>query len=550
MTGLILFLLDKLATVFQAMGADYGQLRAIVQVKLMMDGRRSTTTLGQYGKKSAESNTNFIRMLALYAFVGGVLSVGMLGHADKDKLFAPLTFQFAYIMSLCSMTLISDFSSVMLDSADNLIILPRPVSSRTLWLARVIHITSYLLAIALSLSVGAVFVMASRFGPVAGFVFLGLSLLSAVLMVFLTNVVYLVLMRFVSEEKLREVINYFQIILAILFYGGYQLLPQLMGSDALLDKALMHQWWHYLVPPMWMAGAADGVVQLVFDQTHLLFTALAVIMPFGGLWVMSRFLTTNFTRQLGSIDQDSRPTNPVSVTQSRSGWVERLAGWCTSNTLERAAFAFAWRITGRDRKFKLKTYPQLGFGLAYTAIMSFQTGRASSFFYLFALYFAGLFVMVSQYQLSVSDNYRAAWVYGSTPIATPGNLLVGSLKALIIKLLTPFYLLLSAYMLYRFGTDKLGDVLLGFSNSLLMLVSSALLSTRFMPFSVEQDAVNRSNTSRSLLLTLVLGAVGGVHYGLALVPYGVWAALPVSAGVFWYLLRQYKQTTWSQVEMG
>jgi ABC-2 type transport system permease protein len=555
MTTIILWLLDRLKPLFQTMGADYGQLRAIVQVKLTMDNRRNSITLGRYGKSSGESTNTFTRILAIYAFIGGLISLGMLATPDKDRLFFPLTLQFSYIMALCAMTLISDFSSVILDSSDNQIILPRPVSSRTLWLARVVHITSYLFAIALSLSVVAILFIAYRFGAIAGLLFLVMSLLSAVLMVFLTNIFYLLLMRFISEEKLREVINYFQIVMAVLFYGGYQFLPRLIDTEA-LTQTFAIQWWHYLVPPMWMAGTIEIIIQPILDSTHLVFAVLAIVTPILGLWFMNRFLTTNFTQKLGSMDQESQPVQLAASTQTiqpgRVAWVDKLSAWFTDNALERAAFAFTWRITGRDRKFKLKTYPQLGFGLAYVIVMSLQGSSfgSSGFFYLFALYFAGLYVMVARYQLSVSDNYRASWIYGSAPIQTPGDVLSGSLKALIIKLLLPFYSLLASYILYRYSIDKISDVLLAFSNSLVMLISAALLSSRYMPFSTAHDALKQSNTARGLLTSLVLGLVGFSHYGLTYIPYGTWIALPLSMLTFWILLRYYRQTDWSQIMMG
>ena len=556
MTNLILYLLDRLQSVFRAMGADYGQLRAIVQVKLMMDSRRSVVGLGRYGKQSSETSNSFTRILGIYTFVGGLVSLGFLTRSDREMMFFPLTLQFSYIMALCAMTLISDFSSVILDSSDNQIILPRPVSSRTLWLARIVHITSYLFAIALSLSVVGVLVIGYRFGGLAGLLFLTMSLLSAVLMVFLTNVFYLVLMRFISEEKLREVINYFQIVMAVLFYGGYQFLPRLMDTSTMLTESLEHQWWHLAIPPMWMAGAVEVVVRPVLDRPHLIYLVLALVMPFAGLWFMNRFLTLDFTQKLSNIDQESRPTAATqterAVRQTDVGWVDRLADWITTTPLERASFAFTWRITGRDRKFKLKTYPQLGFGLAYVVIMSIQgqsLGR-SGFFYLFALYFAGIYVMVAQYQLSISDNYKASWLYGSAPIRQPGDVLSGSLKAIIVKLMTPFYILLACYILFRYGLDKTPDVVLAFFNSLIMLISAALLSTRHMPFSVAPDVLKQNNTARGMLVGLVLGVVGFTHYGLTLIPYGVLCAIPISALVGWYLLQQYRQTGWGKIEMG
>ena len=86
MTNLILTLLDRLQPLFRAAGADYGQLRAIVQVKLMMDNRRSSVSLGRYGKQSAESSNNFTRILGTYAFVGGLISLGWGGPVWADTL--------------------------------------------------------------------------------------------------------------------------------------------------------------------------------------------------------------------------------------------------------------------------------------------------------------------------------------------------------------------------------------------------------------------------------------------------------------------------------
>ncbi|QJD78085.1 ABC-2 family transporter permease [Spirosoma rhododendri] len=553
MTPLILSILDRLQGLFRWLGADYSQLRAIVQVKLMMDNRRNYTTLGRYGQQKKDSdppNNTFLKVLGFYALFGTLLSL-QLAFKDRESLFFPLILQFAYVMILCAMTLISDFSSIILDSSDNQIILPRPVSSRTLWLARITHISVYLFAIALATGIGSILVLGYRFGPVAGLLFLFLSLLSAMLMVFLTNLLYLGLMRFISEDKLREIINYVQIVMAIAFYGGYQLIPRLINRSDLSD-ALDRQWWHYLVPPMWMAGAVDSVLQRTFDTDHLLLIALAILMPVGGIWVMSQFMTGSFTEKLSSLDQDSKSAQPIAATVAQpTRLLDQLAGWFTGSLLERAAFAFAWRIMGRDRKFKLKTYPQLGFGFVYIVFMSVRGGgfNNSEFSTLFSLYFAGLYGMVAQYQLSASDSFKASWLYGAAPIRQPGDILTGALKAIIVKLVTPFYLLVAAYLLGKNGFDKVDDIMLGYANTIVMLLASALLSDRRMPFSVPVDAVNQSNTGRSLLTLVVLTLVGGLHFILTLIPYGVWGGIVLALLVVWLLMRQYQRTNWNQIAM-
>ena len=165
MTPLILSILDRLQGLFRSLGADYPQMRAIVQVKLMMDNRRNYTTLGRYGqqKKNNDAPDNtFLKVLGFYAFFGVILALQLM-FLERENLFLPLIFQFSYVMILCAMTLISDFSSIILDSSDNQIILPRPVSSRTLWLARITHISVYLFAISLATGLGSILILGYRF---------------------------------------------------------------------------------------------------------------------------------------------------------------------------------------------------------------------------------------------------------------------------------------------------------------------------------------------------------------------------------------------------
>ncbi|MCY7359723.1 MAG: hypothetical protein LH609_20170 [Rudanella sp.] len=551
MKPIVLWFVVRLNPLWRVLGSDPVALRAIVDVKLTMDNRRSYASLGRYGQSKAgeDKNNQFLIVLGIYTFFGLFTGLSMLAIPPKEALFIPLTITFGYLMVFCAMTLLSDFSSLILDSADNQIILPRPVNGRTLLLARIVHIAGYLFSIAIALSLVGIIVVTFRFGPLAGIMFLIMSLLSSILMVFLTNVFYLLLMQFTSEERLREVINYFQIVMAIVFYGSYQLVPRLMDRDTML-QAVEWKSWFYFVPPMWMAGAVDMVVQPAFDWPHALLTVLAIGLPFAGLWVMNRVLGPVFNARLAGLEQDSVPTTTQTGPEQASSIMQRLSHLLTNNPLERAAFGFVWRVTARDRKFKLKTYPQLGFGLAYIIAMSvggFGAFGKSGGFYLFALYYTGLFVMTAQYQLSASDDFKASWVYGSTPISRPGEILSGAMKALIAKFMVPFYALVAIYIAWRFGLDKIDDIVLAFTNSLIMSLASAMATERRLPFSIAHDVVKRSNTARGFVVLFVLGLIAGAHYGLTLIPYGVWVAVPFSIGTFWYLFSRYRQTSWAQI---
>ncbi|MEZ0538520.1 hypothetical protein [Fibrella arboris] len=555
MTSPTLLITDRLPFLWRLLGVNYTQLRAILSVKLQLDNRRPAA-FSQW-KKASETNNSYWISLAVYALFGSVFAL-FLSMSPAGMIIKPATLFFGYVLIICTMSLISDFSSVVLDSSDNQIMLFRPIDSRTMLTARIVHIISYLFTIALAVgSVGSL-ILGYRFGASIGFMTLVLCLLMAILAVFLTNVLYLLLMQFVSSERLREVINYVQIGMGIFFYGGYQILPRLLNSDGMMDaRPFVWELWHYAIPPLWSAASLDLVINRQADIHHFVALGLAFTVPFLGLYIMTNVLSTVFSSKLASLDQEER-TQPEmgSTTASPTGTpplslASRMANWFTSNPLERAGFTFVWFISGRDRKFKLRTYPGLGFGLAYAVIMSLNyqsTVKGTGGFFLFILYFGGIYIMTALLQISVSDNYKAAWIYESSPMTQPGPLLAGGLKALTVKLMTPYFMLLAGYVLYLKGPTVLPDILLAYVNSLVMLLITAVMGKRHLPFSMAQDVVRNSATTRSFLSMFIIGLIGVAHWGLTYIPYGQWIALPLMLGVAFVLFRSYWQTTWSEIE--
>ncbi|MEZ0608738.1 hypothetical protein ACAW74_09490 [Fibrella sp. WM1] len=551
-----LWITDRLLPLWRLLGVNYTQMRAILAVKLSFDNRRPTPAFTNWRQKEGHSTNGYWKAIGLYAFMGLFVAIP-LAFVDPTAILVPAVLFFGYVMAICAMTLITDFSAVVLDSTDNQILLFRPVDGRTILAARITHIASYLLTFALSVGVVGILIIASRFGPVAGLLSLLLIVLVAILSLFLTNVFYLLLMRFMSEERLRETINYFQIALGVLFYGSFQLMPRFFeNTDPLHPSLLTGQWWMHLIPPFWCAASLDLLVNRASDSWHWLGLALILTVPFLGLWVMSRVLGPIFGNRMATLDlATNSAAAPQTVVANVSGSLakpslaDRLAGWLTTSALERATFTMIWHLTSRDRKFKLKTYPSLAFGIVYIVMMSSRRSGMASFSqsHLFILYLSSLYMLGAIMQITISDNYKAAWIYAATPITRPGELLSGGLKAVIVKLMLPYFALLSAYVFYRKGIDVLPDVLLALTGSLVMLLISVTMGERSLPFSMTQDAVQQNITTRSLLSMLVIGLVGAAHWGLSYIPYGVWAAIPVMLLIAWLLFRSYRQTDWSGI---
>jgi hypothetical protein len=70
----LLRFLDKLKPVFNVLGADYIVMRRILQIKLIMDGRRVPTVFaGKNNDKNADSDNKFFKSLWIYTLMGLIL---------------------------------------------------------------------------------------------------------------------------------------------------------------------------------------------------------------------------------------------------------------------------------------------------------------------------------------------------------------------------------------------------------------------------------------------------------------------------------------------
>ncbi|HZI25212.1 MAG TPA: hypothetical protein VFD46_09055, partial [Chryseolinea sp.] len=292
----LLRILDLFAWVFRLAKIDYDKLRAIVSTKLMMDNRRQLVAYRRKGKK--EPTNTFVLTLFFYSLFGGFVALAM--YNVPSFILSMLVF-FTYIMVMISMTLITDFSSILLDTSDNTIILPRPVDSRTLFAARITHILLYLGQLAIGLSLIPAIVVFITYGGVLLLLFCMMVFLSIITAVFLTNGLYLLIMQFATEEKLKTIINYFQIVMAIVIMAGYQILPRMIERIEIKTFVFQIQWWSFFLPPVWMAGALEAFQYQRYDYGYLALILCALVLPLTGMFVVNKYLSPLFNKKIASM---------------------------------------------------------------------------------------------------------------------------------------------------------------------------------------------------------------------------------------------------------
>ena len=547
--------LIKLLRIFRGpflwMGVNFDQLLAIVSTKLMMDNRRQIVSYRK--KENAEPANSFLITLFFYALFGGFIAMGI---ASISSFILAMTLFFSYVMVMIAMTLITDFSSILLDTSDNTIVLPRPVSSRTLFVSRLVHILLYLGQIMVGLVLIPSIVTWFKYGFVTMIFFLLGTTLAVVTGVFITNAFYLLILQFASEEKLRNVINYFQIIMAVAVMGSYQILPRLLGRFELEDYVFEIQWWNYLTPPIWMAGAMEAIYYKLTDPPHIILSVMAIVFPILGIYLVNKYLTPVFGRKLGIIGVDGASKSERKAT---SNFIKKISAFITKGSLERGAFELVYNLLSRDRKIKLKVYPSIGYMLIFGMIFLLRDRQSlattwhelpQTQYYLVLIYLAFMVLQITIYEIPYSDDFKASWIYFSAPLKRPGEILTATVKAVLVRLFIPIYVAMSVIVLFIWGPSAIDDIVFGLFSNLIMFLIILLINKRQLPFSIAPTARNQSgNFIRSMLMLALIGITGLSHYLVTKLPMVMLVAIPLQLVLLYVMYEAYRKTTWDQVSL-
>lgn len=546
MVDLLLRGCDRISWLLVWLGADYRQLRAILELKLTLDNRR-------FGRGANKRQGLFVK-----AFQGGLptyVIVGLaVGFAPRYLgPFAGTAVVHAFVMVMLGMSLIADFSNVLLDTTDNAVLQPRPITGRTLVIARTIHIVLYLGQMAVGLSLVAMVVGCLVVHPLMPLVYLPTLAMSIVLVVGIVNFLYLSVLRWISGERLRDVVLWFQIGMTIVIVAGSQALGRMVGSNWSRMVNLEEQWWVYLVPPMWMAAPVD-LLAGHWHRPQLILTAMGVVIPITFMVLVSRVLAPRFTRSLEALE--GSPAGRAEPTHRSAGsWlVSRWVGGVTRSPAAGAAFEFLWVLCSRDRSFKHRTYPMIVVTILMPLPMLITNASkrgedtAGAIGFLVMLYVAGGLLPMAIGQLRYSPQFAAAWLYEALPLAAPGEIMIGAFLALLLRFLLPGFVLMSAPIVILWGPGMLDDCLLVFSTCLLVASLHALYTAKALPFSEAFVAGQQAGrTGTTMLLMVAAMPMYILHVGLTFLP-GAVAIMSVPVLLVAVLImRRYAATTWSEV---
>ncbi|HZX57332.1 MAG TPA: hypothetical protein VFE54_01350 [Mucilaginibacter sp.] len=540
-------------------GVDTNQLYIILSTKLTIDNRRPKAMFA--ARKNAKNNTarspwlvNFFTLL-MGVFTGLVLFLNKMAYVGE-------TFYFSIFMVLMALTLISDFTTVLIDTRDQYILIPRPVNDRTIAVSRILHISIYILRLALLQGAPAL-VFIGFIDGIAAVPLFFLQILEATFMsIFLVNIVYLVLMKFVSPQKFKDIISYIQIGFSIVIFGTYYLLPRLINVSVLENISILSHWYAYLLPPVWIAALNELLIH--HGRSGIATSLLAITgltMPLLGLWLVAKVLAPGFNRRLAIIatSDGNSNTQPGIKKVKKLGIIDKLAGIIAPDPVENAGFNITRKLAARTREFKMKVYPAFGYIPIYFLYFVLN-GKGGDFAerwenirnghsYVFLIYMSTFILSSILMHISMSEKYKSAWVYYSTPISEPGKILSGMYKAIITLYLLPYCIILTVITIAVWGPQTINDIILAVLVSNIYGLLMALFMVKGLPFS--KPVVVKQGGGRMITSMMILAFVGGIgfgHYWLVKWENVIWIMIVPFLFINWIMLHYYKKQTWENIE--
>lgn len=548
------------SSIYERMGVNTQQLKSILTIKLAMDDRRPSSfqqTRAKKNKKPVKLATLGTMLLTLLMGTFFLFSF-FVGNDDVTK----GTIYFSMYIFMLAATLISDFTSVLIDVRDNMIILPKPVSDKTFLLSRLLHIIIHISKLILPMTLPAMVLLAKYrgIGGVSSFAFL--VFLATLFTIFLINALYIFILRVTTPEKFKTIISYFQIFIAILFYASYQLVPKLINKAAIENYRVGDSPFIWLAPPYWFANTWHLLNNADFSIAAIISMVLSIAVPIASIWVVIKYFAPNFNRKLSMISGSEGSTSPIAkdgkpIRSTTSTYLTLVSKWFSRKGAERMSFLLTYKISSRSREFKMKVYPSMGYLVVYLVMIFFTNKKislsdlhygttSSKILFISLIYFSSFILIMACGQIQYSEKFKAAWIYFTTPIKEPGLLISGAIRAMIVKFYFPLISIVSILSVVFMGPAIIPNLVLACANQLFITAMVGYISIRELPFSHAQDQV-KINFIRGIFTFLIPATIAGLHYLIySFMPVVIILAILIMIA-YWMVMDSIRKKAWANI---
>ena len=493
-------ILDLFRPLFEAFGVEYEKMRLIVSMKLTLDKRKNN---------SSENKNSLMQSVILYLVIGLVASRIIVMPID---IMTKMTVLFALIFVMLLTCFITDFSSVILDTYDRHIIGITDVKDITLNMAKIVHIIIYISIMSLSISAFSIIMILMAYNIGFCLLFILCMILMDFLLIMMTSVIYYLLIKIFKGEKLKDVLNLFQIFMILVFSIMYYFITSSL-SDIQINYTFSINAYDLFIPFMWFASLFCVIFYGKIQTLYIIMAILGIIVPILSILIYIK-LTPAFERNLDKLEQVSYNEKD---SKSKKSFVSKLANKICKNNEEKSFFEFIYTNLSRDREFKTRVYPTLASGIIMPLVLLIVTyDRSISIMeYLKSLSttnnFLNIYLAVILLQncillLKYSKEYEASFIYDVLPISKKKNIYSAEFKVIIIKLFVPVFIIIGIPYLILFKAKFIVHLLIAFVSTIFISMGTFRVNDKSLPFS--EDYAVTANTSNFLNIIKSIGFVG------------------------------------------
>jgi hypothetical protein len=480
---------------------DFSQYRALVGANIKVDLR---------GQRSKRKYSRIVGVLLSYSVTSVMMSAFLFNRSDI------FTFSFLMVsvaMMMTAFSVITGYDTLVGSTAEYDILGHHPVSSRTRFFAKITNLLFYVFLVGVPLTFpSAIFMFfAPKGNLILSVSFVLVSVLSLLFTVSGVIALYSLVIDKIPQQRLKDIISYFQIAFVFLVIIGYQIIPYLSSTHT-LGISLGEIKWLCALPPSWFVSLMY-LLTMSIEDTNMPLSVLAIVSLCIMFFVMVRILSRGYihiSEKLMASDKDSTRIR----VRSPENFFEKIKRFLLPDQEECAGYDLMSIYIRRDRSTRMRILPGVAMPIAIMLFGIFTDQLPDPFIFgiftgvsnvhftvLFVTLFAAVFILGA---LKFSPHYDAAWVYSSTPLVGQGRFARGARKAVVIIVVGPtFALMLALFWTQMIFYHALLHTLFVFCGGWLAFTFFSIFE-RGMPLSRKEDKLETSNRFVKMLLSLPL----------------------------------------------
>ncbi len=487
---------------FERLGVDYGQWKALTVVALKLDFRLSAVGRSQF-RRNVGTIAGLAGQFVFYTLVGAFLA--MLAWFSSS-LFLIGTVAVSYTMFIVGTAVLLDHNSALASPVDYAVLGFRPITSRTYFAVRLTNVLVYTLtttSVAAWLPVTSVFV---RYGPAVGLATAAALLGSSLATAFSMLLAYAWMLRLVGADALKRALSYVQLVMSFLVYGGYFFVARVaarsMMSSFTLDKSPLL----LLYPATWFASYLE-IAAGQAGSFELIPAAASIVLLVSLAAGLGGRLSLDYSERLGQM------TTATASPRKASRSLDRPSRWFVTGEA-RAVALLVRRQFANDQRFRMGVLGILPMTVIYLLI-GLRDGSVHDPFLPAPRGGPSPVTMVLimmpsllKLHLTRSEGFRASWVFFASP-ADRVKIVRASKDVLVAFFLVPYLLVLTLVYTYMVGNLWHVVVHLALQGLLGYLVLQvAMLMDPALPFS--RPARKGGNSIVMLVFLAAMGALSAV----------------------------------------